>query len=124
MGKFCTNCGNKIENGAKWCVSCGKQVGETNTTTNQNNKTQSTNSNAKSKIAAGLLGIFLGTFGVHNFYLGYTNKAIPQLILGTAGAIILCGMGPVISSIWGLVEGIMILTGSINKDADGNDLVD
>lgn len=30
-----------------------------------------TNPNAKSKMAAGLLGIFLGSFGVHNFYLGY-----------------------------------------------------
>ena len=29
----------------------------------------------KSKMAAGLLGIFLGAFGVHNFYLGYTTKA-------------------------------------------------
>jgi TM2 domain-containing membrane protein YozV len=25
----------------------------------------------KSRIAAGLLGIFLGGFGVHRFYLGY-----------------------------------------------------
>ena len=35
----------------------------------------------KSKIAAGLLGIFLGSFGVHNFYLGYTGKAVAQLLL-------------------------------------------
>lgn len=33
-------------------------------------------------------------------------------------------MGPVISSIWGFAEGIMILTGSIDKDADGNALTD
>ena len=33
----------------------------------------------KSKMAAGLLGIFLGCFGVHNFYLGYTTKAVIQL---------------------------------------------
>ena len=35
----------------------------------------------KSKIGAGLLGIFLGGFGVHNFYLGYKDKAIAQLFL-------------------------------------------
>lgn len=35
----------------------------------------------KSKMAAGLLGIFLGAFGVHNFYLGYTTKAVIQLCL-------------------------------------------
>ena len=33
----------------------------------------------KSKVAAGLLAIFLGAFGVHNFYLGYTGKAVAQL---------------------------------------------
>lgn len=126
MAKFCTNCGAKLESGAKKCVACGKEVpidATQNKPVNNTNKSN-VNPNPKSKIAAGLLAIFLGSFGVHNFYLGYTNKAIPQLILGTAGAIILCGLGPVISGIWGFVEGIMILTGSINKDAAGNDLVD
>jgi TM2 domain-containing membrane protein YozV len=70
----------------------------------------------KSKIAAGLLGIFLGGLGVHNFYLGYTQKGIIQLVLG----ICTCGL----SSIWGLIEGIMILTGSINTDAQGRPLRD
>ena len=64
----------------------------------------------KSKTAAGLLGIFLGAFGVHNFYLGYTGKAIAQIALS-----ICFGAG----AIWGLIEGIMILTGKINKDANG-----
>lgn len=129
MAKFCTNCGAKLEAGATKCLSCGKEVKNpevinSNPQYNNNNINQTTNKNAKSKVLAGVLAIVFGAFGVHNFYLGYTNKAIPQLILGTAGAIILCGMGPVISGIWGFVEGIMILTGSINKDADGNDLVD
>lgn len=63
---------------------------------------------AKSKIAAGLLGIFLGCFGVHNFYLGNTGKAVAQLLLTLIGWILL-GLGPIIASIWGLVEGILIL---------------
>ena len=59
-------------------------------------------------MTAGLLGIFLGGLGIHNFYLGYTGKA--QIALS------LCfGAG----AIWGLIEGIMILTGTINKDANG-----
>lgn len=126
MQKFCTNCGTKLEEGSKKCVSCGKEIitPAEKVETNNNNTTNSANKGSKSKIAAGLLGIFLGTFGVHNFYLGYTNKAIPQLLLGTVGSIVLCDLCPVISGIWGLVDGIMILTGSINKDADGNDLVD
>lgn len=71
----------------------------------------------KSKVAAGLLGIFLGSLGIHNFYLGFTNKAVIQLVLG----ILSCGA---ISGIWGLVEGILILTGSINQDASGMPLRD
>lgn len=62
----------------------------------------------KSKMAAGLLGIFLGAFGVHNFYLGYTGKAIAQLLLTLFGWILI-GLGPLAASIWGLVEGILIL---------------
>ena len=69
----------------------------------------------KSKIAAGLLGILLGCFGVHNFYLGYTGKAVAQLLLTLIGWIA-CGLGPAAAAIWGLVEGIMILTGSIKTD--------
>ena len=70
----------------------------------------------KSKMVAGLLGIFLGGFGVHNFYLGNTNKGIIQIVV----TILTCGIG----GIWGLIEGIMILTGSIKTDAYGLPLID
>ena len=35
----------------------------------------------KNKIVAGLLGLFLGTLGIHNFYLGYAGKGIAQLLM-------------------------------------------
>lgn len=70
----------------------------------------------KSKMVAGLLGIFLGGWGIHNFYLGFTKKAIIQIIV----SICTCGLG----GIWGLIEGIMILCGKINTDANGNPLID
>ena len=76
------------------------------------------NGQPKSKIAAGILGILLGGLGVHNFYLGYTGKAIAQLLI----SLFSCGTLAVVSAIWGLVEGIIILTGSINTDANGNPL--
>ena len=80
----------------------------------------------KSKLAAGLLGIFLGGFGVHNFYLGNTGKAVAQLLLTLIGWVIV--IGPAISGIWGLVEGIMILashTGSQwHRDGKGVELQD
>jgi TM2 domain-containing membrane protein YozV len=58
------------------------------------------------KLVAGLCGIFLGTFGVHKFILGYT----------TAGVIMLClsmtCVGAPIMHIIGLIEGIMYLSKS------------
>ena len=74
----------------------------------------------KSKIAAGLLGIFLGSLGVHNFYLGYTGKAVAQLLI----SLLTCGVCAFVSGIWGLVEGIMILTGSIAVDGKNVPLKD
>ena len=48
----------------------------------------------KSKMAAGLLGIFLGSLGVHNFYLGYTGKAVAQLLI----SLLTCGVCAFISN--------------------------
>ncbi len=33
------------------------------------------------KIAAGILAILIGVFGIHKFYLGYNKEGIIQLIL-------------------------------------------
>ena len=70
--------------------------------------------NAKSKMAAGLLGIFLGAWGIHNFYLGNTTRGIIQIVV----TLVTCGCG----GLWGFIEGIMILCGSISTDANGNPL--
>ena len=69
-------------------------------------------SQAKSKIAAGLLGIFLGGFGVHRFYLGFTKIGIIQIVV----TIFTCGIG----SLWGFVEGILYLVGSNGYTTDAN----
>lgn len=80
----------------------------------------------KSKIVAGILGLFLGTLGIHNFYLGYTGKAVAQLLLTLIGWIIL--IGPIISGIWALIEAILILCSSYgsswHRDGRGQELQD
>ena len=117
MAKYCSNCGNQLEKGAEYCGNCGKKINE------QESKQEGANVTSqqpKSKIAAGLLGIFLGCFGVHNFYLGYTGKAVAQLLI----TVLSCFVLSFASAIWGLIEGILILTGTINVDAEGNRLVD
>ena len=123
MDKYCKNCGSQLEEGSKFCSNCGSNIDSTNNSSTINYDTTNVNVNSKSKIAGGLLGIFLGSLGVHNFYLGYTSKGVAQLLLTLIGWI-LCGIGPVVAGIWGLIEGILILTGSIDKDAEGNPLSD
>lgn len=77
---------------------------------------------AKSRIAAGLFGIFLGAFGIHRFYLGYVGLGLVQLLI----TVLSFGTLAVVSSIWGLVEGIMILarSGGFTTDATGRPLRD
>ena len=72
--------------------------------------------NQKSKMAAGLLGIFLGAWGAHQFYLGDTKKGIIRIVV----SLVTCGIG----GIWGFIEGIMILCGKITTDAQGNPLAE
>lgn len=67
------------------------------------------------RVFAGLLGIFLGAFGVHNFYLGNRAMGIAQIVvtIGTFG----------VGCIWGIVEGILILCGRVKTDGDGMPLL-
>ena len=96
--------------------------------------------NIKSATTAGLLGIFLGSFGTHNWYLGDKKKGIIHVSLAGAGFLmlflsyiilpntmsfltiyrmawlftILNSVGWLLisgSEIWGFIEGIQILTG-------------
>lgn len=89
----------------------------------------------KSSVAAGLLGIFLGAFGAHNWYLGENKKGVMHVAL-TGGGFLLTILSAVMvaltaqvpfmgfffgflmfiayiaimgSGIWGFVEGIIIL---------------
>lgn len=112
---FCHNCGKELQPGSDVCLNCGVSA-----------KQRVVNEDAKSKLVAGLLGIFLGAFGVHNFYLGYTKKAVIQAVCTAVGIILTCiGIGALIVlgiQIWGLIEGIMILAGNINVDGNGEPL--
>lgn len=107
---YCFNCGKKVNEVQDVCLNCGVNL-------RKNKKID--NVNGKSKITAGILGIFLGCYGVHNFYLGYNGKAIAQLLITLLSLFLLSW----VSAIWGLIEGILILTGNIKKDASGNDLI-
>jgi TM2 domain-containing membrane protein YozV len=54
----------------------------------------------KSRVAYGVLAIFLGALGIHNFYAGYTKKAVIQLLI----TVLTVGFGGWISWIWAIVD--------------------
>ena len=99
--KHCPNCGAESGSEAVICTKCGLSL---------------TAAAPKSRLAAGLLGIFVGGFGVHRFYLGYVGTGLVQILV----TLITFGIG----SVWGIIEGILILAGSFNQDARGRPLRD
>lgn len=126
---YCRHCGNQIEDIAAICVKCGVANGQgANFCPHCGVQTQPgsafcTNCGIalapppyaggaqKSKMAAGLLGIFLGAWGIHNFYLGNTGRGVLQIVL----TLLTCGA----AGLWGFIEGILILCGNIKTDANG-----
>ena len=65
-----------------------------------NDNTQLTESEGKSKMAAGLLGIFLGGLGIHKFYLGKIGMGIVYILF----------CWTYIPALIGFIEGIIYLT--------------
>lgn len=127
---FCPSCGSATTPEAVICTTCGVAFQGAQGQPAQQPVFNAAGAVQKSKLAAGLLGIFLGGFGVHNFYLGYTTKAIIQVCMGAGGfllSFLTCGItafATLGAGIWGLVEGIMILAGSIKVDGKGIPLKD
>jgi TM2 domain-containing membrane protein YozV len=59
---------------------------------------------AEKKVLAGILGILIGSLGVHKFVLGYTKEGLIQIAI----SVVTCGIGGLV----GLIEGIIYLTKS------------
>lgn len=98
---YCNKCGAQLSVGDVYCSACGNRVAPAG----------ANSASGRSKLIAGLLGIFLGSWGIHNFYLGKTGRGVAQIIL----TMITFG----IAGLWGFIEGILILCDRINTDADG-----
>ena len=138
--EYCYNCGKQTNPYAVYCTECGVNLAPV--------APEREPVGDKSALAAGLLGIFLGALGVHNFYLKFTKKAVLQLsltvfffltyiffIVGTVTGIatlnpaliiitaLLFFLGIVcmcVSGIWSFVEGILLLCGNKKYDGKGN----
>ncbi|MDE5978369.1 MAG: TM2 domain-containing protein [Turicibacter sp.] len=121
---YCTECGVSTNKGSAYCANCGAKTNEeADVCVNCGTKLKKANGEPKSKLVAGLLGIFLGAFGIHRFYLGYTAIGVVQLILGVILGFFTCGLSTSIVALWGFIEGILLICGkAITTDADGNPL--
>jgi TM2 domain-containing membrane protein YozV len=60
---------------------------------------------SSNKIAAGICGVLLGTFGIHKFILGYTRAGLIMLLVSVLSCFIL---SPIVSIV-GIIEGIVYL---------------
>ncbi|MGN1227158.1 MAG: NINE protein [Christensenellales bacterium] len=129
---FCNNCGKEINEHSSFCANCGAKVNsvpkqptrqapasvsEKQQQTSQKNVAyaEPIYENQKSQVIATILSLFLGIFGIHNFYLGKVGKGILQLILT------ITVFGAVITTIWAFVEFLKIID-SRGTDKQGNKL--
>lgn len=104
--KFCQNCGAATEPNQVLCTKCGVALGSV------------AGAGDKSKIAAGLFGIFLGWLGIHKFYLGYNKEGMIMLLVSILGGIVTCGIASGVFSIIGLIEGVIYITKSDEEFAN------
>ena len=83
----CTNCGTEKGLGDNYCYKCGSIIKKHDLErcefcgANLNDNRYVARENAKSKLIAVFLALFLGGMGIHRFYLGYVKIGIVQLSL-------------------------------------------
>ena len=76
----------------------------------------------RSRVAAGLLGIFLGAFGLHRMYLGYWRRGLTMLAITGVGGFFTLGLAALAMGLWGFAEGLLVLSvrrGRYSRDAYG-----
>ena len=110
MTRYCTKCGAINDEMAQYCTNCQAPLTGVNTgyqpvqPVPPGGMTDWKAMGADKKMVAGILGILVGSLGVHKFVLGYTTEGLIQIAI----TIVTCGVGGIV----GLIEGIIYLTKS------------
>jgi TM2 domain-containing membrane protein YozV len=120
---FCSYCGKELAPHAVVCIGCGAPAPGAAGAVPVAGASPVVGPLTRSRLGAGLLGIFLGSLGVHRFYLGFTGIGLAQLLM-TLLSPLTCGLTWLIAASWGFIEGILILVGVIDRDASGGLLRD
>lgn len=68
--------------------------------------------NTKDHVAAGLLAIFLGSLGIHKFYLGYNTAGFIMLAVTIIGGVLTFSLASWVIWVIAIIEGILYLTKS------------
>ncbi|MFA4985034.1 MAG: TM2 domain-containing protein [Candidatus Brocadiia bacterium] len=122
----CPNCGAPLQQGFPRCVKCGSMLTQPQQPAPAPAPpafgfppaapTQApVYTDQRSRIVAFILAVFLGSLGIHNFYLKRSDRAVLQLLI----TVISCGfLGPVMW-IWAVIEGVYVLNGTTTVDGQG-----
>jgi TM2 domain-containing membrane protein YozV/RNA polymerase subunit RPABC4/transcription elongation factor Spt4 len=122
--RFCPNCGTKVEHEV-YCRNCGKPMSPFDTVcpscgtpvdsagrdygvNNELNGIFCNTPSGKNRGVAALLAIFLGTLGIHFFYIGKIGAGFVNLAISLLGSFIM--VGPVVIGILSVIQGIRMLT--------------
>ena len=79
----------------------------------------------RSRVFAGLLGVFLGGLGLHRMYLGYWRRGFTMLAVFVVGGFFTLGLATFVVCVVGFTEGLIYLSvrrGRFSRDARGRQL--
>lgn len=92
---YCQKCGTRVPANVSFCPECGTRI---NACVSQS---------GKDRLTTALLALFLGTLGIHYFYLGKSTAGILTIVIS------LCSCG-----IWGVVMFIQAILMLVMTDSD------
>ena len=141
---FCPFCGAATNEEAVACVTCGRYMEK------EAPAEETAPEGSRSAILAGVLGLLLGVFGVHNFYLRRIGRGVAQALMWVYYVITYAGFFiflfetvdsynpiPIVigvlllisgilallaSGVWAFVESVLLLCGNVKKDGRGEPL--
>lgn len=99
--KFCFACAAQIDARAEICPKCGVRQPAMAGMVNAVDAAF-----GRSRLVASLLAIFVGTLGIHRFYLGQQRQGTYFIIAVFATL----GVGAIVTFIIGLIEGVQLLS--------------